>query len=312
MAQKSDIFISHVSADRKLARALQQCIQADFNSLSVFVSSDGGQSGGQSIEAGEWFKQVKSALLECKLAIVLCSPLATQRAWVAFEAGAAWSLKGVKVALLCHSHMRPGGLPSPYSQLQAMEVDAKGVAWLYEQITKRFSAIKHAPPTEREAAAVRLMSRAESEVIVERNICAQINAVMALSYRDDPVRREFLLVRTNSSERWTFPKGSLEKVSDISDYQRYARNELLEESGAAGEVFENHCEPFQYVKSNGALRWVLAFAARVDKIGVARELSRTPKWCGLDEARELLARGRDGAGQAGLHKALDFVAAFKG
>ena len=306
MGKQFDIFISHSSADRKVARALQRSIEEDFNTLSVFVSSDG-----RSIDAGEWFKQVKGALESSKVAIVLCSPQAAQSAWVAFEAGAAWAAKGVKVALLCHSHMSPSGVPAPFKQLQAVEVDLKGVGWLYEQITERFKSIRRPPSQDRVDAAVRSLSLAETEVIVERGLCARVNAVMALGYRDDKKGvREYLLVQTGGGDKWTFPKGSLNMVSDIADYQRHARKELLEESGAAGEVFESYFDPFEYVKSDGSRRWVLAFAARVDKMGIASESSRHPRWCSHAQARALLGQGRDPSECVGLYLALDFVAAF--
>lgn len=80
------VFISHTGAEREIALALQDRLQADFGqAVKVFVSSDL-----VSIKAGEiWLNAVEKALRDAVAVIVVCSPASVSRPWVQFEAGVA-------------------------------------------------------------------------------------------------------------------------------------------------------------------------------------------------------------------------------
>lgn len=302
-----DIFVSHVSGDAELAIALKQCIEEDFTSLEVFVSSDS-----RSIDAGEWLKQVKSGLGESKVVIVLCSPESVRRPWIAFEAGAAWLNKGSRLVLLCHSGMQQDLLPLPFGSLQAVRIDSKGLAWVHQQIKDKFpKAVKRTPSEERVSAAVRKLDKAVQSIIERRQLRDQVSSVMALCFRDTDHGREYLLARTSSGGKWTFPKGTIKIGSDMSDYIELLRLELLEEAGAAGELFEQHFGPFPYVKDSGESRQVLAFPVRAELRQAPLEAARSPTWFGPDEARQQLGAGRRPEIARGLLQALDFVVRYR-
>lgn len=109
------VFISHIHEERELAAAFKELIQRTFSpSVPVFVSSDE-----SSVQMGEkWLDEVTSALQECALEVVVCSPKSVLRPWINFEAGAGW-IRGIPVVPLCHSGMFPEALPLPLNLLQS-------------------------------------------------------------------------------------------------------------------------------------------------------------------------------------------------
>ena len=298
-----DVFISHVSSDAELAMALKQCIEDDFTSLLVFASSDN-----RSIGAGGWMEQIRAALKDSKVVIVLCSPESIRRPWIAFEAGAAWLRKGVSLVLLCHSGMRPSELGPPFDHLQAKGIDLAGLRWVYDEISSQFAQVKRAPEPRRVNEAVLRLESAAGKIMRLRNLREVVNCVMALSYRNIDGARQFLLVRTTAGSKWTFPKGRIQTGSEMSDVLEHLRAELLEEAGASGLVVGSHFGPFTYVKDSGERRQVLAFPVRVEVDGGPVENGRQPKWCSLDLARGLLSEGRDLESAKGLVSALDYLA----
>jgi hypothetical protein len=50
------------------------------------------------------------------------SPDALTRPWINFEIGVAWALK-IRIIILCHRGLTCGGLPRPYSSLQAVDLN---------------------------------------------------------------------------------------------------------------------------------------------------------------------------------------------
>src|SRR5436853_4915577 len=97
------VFISHVSSETELAQVLKRHLIRDFPDLDVFVSSDG-----KSIQAGDnWLDELRKALRNAKVVIVLCSLESIGRPWVNFEAGAGWIQRRIQVIPVCHSGMRP-------------------------------------------------------------------------------------------------------------------------------------------------------------------------------------------------------------
>ena len=114
VSMPTQVFISHISAERALARFLKIRVEKDFLGLvSVFVSSDQ-----DSIEAGKsWLNALHRGLDNMGLQIVLCSPVSIGRPWVNFEAGAAW-VKQIPIMPLCHSGLGLDKLPMPLSTFQ--------------------------------------------------------------------------------------------------------------------------------------------------------------------------------------------------
>ncbi|HEX3555449.1 MAG TPA: TIR domain-containing protein [Thermoanaerobaculia bacterium] len=131
LAQRK-VFISHVSSETELAQVLKRHLIHDFRDLDVFVSSDG-----KSIQAGDnWFEELRKALKNAKVEIVLCSLESIGRPWVNFEAGAGWILR-IRVIPVCHSGMRPNELPLPLNLLQTIEASQpNGLQRLYDSIAE--------------------------------------------------------------------------------------------------------------------------------------------------------------------------------
>jgi hypothetical protein len=101
--------------------------------VDVFESSDR-----ISIPAGtKWLSEVTEALRRADLHLILCSPEATRRPWIQFEAGAA-HLRGIPIIPLSHSGLTCAQLPVPLSVYEGLQIsDPEGLTALY-------SAIAHA------------------------------------------------------------------------------------------------------------------------------------------------------------------------
>jgi 8-oxo-dGTP pyrophosphatase MutT (NUDIX family) len=120
--------------------------------------------------------------------------------------------------------------------------------------------------------------------------------VAAVCYRRRGPSIEFLLVNTNGGGKWTFPKGDPE--SDLSHGQA-AEREAHEEAGVRGRIDSRHfC---LYIHSKGVF-WkppgvreyvIKAFLLEVERTEEPHEESRTPTWFGPEEARKILAKGRE-------------------
>jgi 8-oxo-dGTP pyrophosphatase MutT (NUDIX family) len=98
---------------------------------------------------------------------------------------------------------------------------------------------------------------------------------------------EFLLVRTRTGARWTFPKGGREPGETLAEA---AAREAIEEAGAAGRVAGEALAQYRY---RGDV--VAAFLLVVEDDGLGAEPGRDPTWLGLEAAHSRLAEGRDGA-----------------
>ena len=117
-----------------------------------------------------------------------------------------------------------------------------------------------------------------------------------------PVRRreagglEFLLVRTSNSERWTFPKGNVERGESMSEA---AAREAREEAGINGRVGSDPLGVYRYAPSRNGFDDVTAFLLEVEQDGLGAEHGRHPTWLGFEAARSRLVVGRDpGYGEA--------------
>jgi 8-oxo-dGTP pyrophosphatase MutT (NUDIX family) len=142
--------------------------------------------------------------------------------------------------------------------------------------------------------------------------------VAAVCYRRPRQTVEFLLVNTNGGSKWTFPKGAPEPSLSHS---RAAEREAWEEAGVRGQIEPQHFH--LYIHSKGVF-WkppgvrefvVKAFLLEVEQNGAATEPMRNPTWFTADEARKILAKGREVKYarelQAVIDRALDQISANK-
>jgi hypothetical protein len=131
MPLRSRLFISHISEEKAFAAQLKRVLTRDFLGLvEVFVSSDT-----ESIGAGEeWLQSVATALRECAIVVILCSPDSVRRPWINFEAGAAW-MREIPIVPVCHLGLLPRDLPVPLSLRQGIALESpEGLNRLYKKI----------------------------------------------------------------------------------------------------------------------------------------------------------------------------------
>ena len=132
--------------------------------------------------------------------------------------------------------------------------------------------------------------------------------VAAICYRKRGPQVEFLLVNTNGGNKWTFPKGATD--ARLSHAQA-AEREALEEGGAVGVIEPRHFHLYLHSKGvfwqpNGVQEFVVkAFLMEVTRTQKPRETMRNPTWFGAEEARKVLARGREVKYAAELQTVVD-------
>jgi 8-oxo-dGTP pyrophosphatase MutT (NUDIX family) len=120
--------------------------------------------------------------------------------------------------------------------------------------------------------------------------------VAAVCYRRRGHAIEFLLVNTNGGSKWTFPKGDPELSLSHS---RAAEREAWEEAGARGTIQSRHFHLYihskgVFWKSPGVQEFVVkAFLLEVAQAHEPQEVKRNPSWFGPDEAKKILAKGRE-------------------
>ncbi len=132
--------------------------------------------------------------------------------------------------------------------------------------------------------------------------------VAAVCYRWRGSSVEFLLVNTNGGHKWTFPKG--DPAASLSHSQA-ADREAWEEAGARGHIEPRHFH--LYIHSKGVF-WkppgvqefvVKAFLMEVMHAGHPPEGMRNPTWFSPDEAKRILAKGREVKYARELHAVVD-------
>ena len=132
MADKTLVFISHITEEAKLANILKSHLEEAFlRMVDIFVSSDS-----KSIVPGDpWLNKIVHALQNASLALILCSQRSIKRPWINFEAGACW-VRDVPIIPVCHTDLHPGGLPNPLNSLQAIEASRESGL---RQVTQRIA-----------------------------------------------------------------------------------------------------------------------------------------------------------------------------
>src|ERR1700746_1991320 len=140
---------------------------------------------------------------------------------------------------------------------------------------------------------------------VSRSLPLQVAAVC---YRRRAGAIEFLLVNTNGGNKWTFPKGSTEpKLS----HSQAAEREAFEEAGAMGVIEPRHFHLYIHSKGvfwqpQGVQEFVIkAFLMEVTSTRIPGEAMRNPTWFPADEARKILAKGREVKYAAELQRVID-------
>ena len=120
--------------------------------------------------------------------------------------------------------------------------------------------------------------------------------VAAVCYRRRGTELEFLLVNTNGGGKWTFPKG--DPAPEMSHSQA-AEREALEEAGVRGHIEPRHFHVYIHSKgvfwrNPGVQEFVIkAFLLEVEKAVHPEEEMRNPTWYSPEEARKILAKGRE-------------------
>lgn len=120
--------------------------------------------------------------------------------------------------------------------------------------------------------------------------------VAAICYRRRGQSVEFLLVNTNGGGKWTFPKGGPEPSMSHS---QAAEREAWEEAGVQGHIEPRHFHLYLHSKGvfwkpPGVREFVVkAFLMEVAEMLPGHEADRNPTWFSTDDARKLLAKGRE-------------------
>lgn len=120
--------------------------------------------------------------------------------------------------------------------------------------------------------------------------------VAAVCYRRLGHGIEFLLVNTNGGGKWTFPKGDPEPSMSHS---HAAEREAWEEAGVRGHIEARHFHLYLHSKGvfwkpPGVREFVIkAFLMEVEQSESSHEPDRNPTWFGADDAKKILAKGRE-------------------
>ncbi|MGB9233480.1 MAG: NUDIX domain-containing protein [Terriglobales bacterium] len=120
--------------------------------------------------------------------------------------------------------------------------------------------------------------------------------VAAVCYRRQNSHAEFLLVNTNGGSKWTFPKGA---PDTRLSHSQAAEREAREEAGAIGVIEPRHFHVYIHSKGvfwqpNGVQEYVVkAFLMEIRQTRKPHEDRRNPTWFEAEEARVILAKGRE-------------------
>ena len=132
--------------------------------------------------------------------------------------------------------------------------------------------------------------------------------VAAICYWRRGAAFDFLLVKTTSGDKWTFPKGA---TARRLSHSQAAEREALEEAGAVGVIEPEHFHLYLQPKGDSRLRNVVqefvvkAFMLEVTHTQPPQEPNRSPTWFSVDDARRALKRGREERHAAELRTVID-------
>src|ERR1700683_596746 len=137
----SQIFISFIHEEEEYAAAVKRFIGKVLGKAAEpFLASDKAQ-----IPAGEiWLDRIKEQLRQAQVMVLMLSPRSVKKAWVNFEAGAAW-IRELKVIPVCFNGMTKNKLPKPYSSYQGLNLfEAEDQFYLVSSIAAHLGML---PPT---------------------------------------------------------------------------------------------------------------------------------------------------------------------
>lgn len=142
--------------------------------------------------------------------------------------------------------------------------------------------------------------------------------VAAVCYRRRGQAVEFLLVNTNGGGKWTFPKGD---PDPSMSHSQAAEREAWEEAGVRGTIEPRHFHLYLHSKgvfwkTPGVREFVVkAFLLEVEQAAQPNEPERNPTWLTPEEAKKILAKGREVKYarelQAVIDRALEQIAVVK-
>ncbi len=126
---------------------------------------------------------------------------------------------------------------------------------------------------------------------------------------------EFLLVNTNGGGKWTFPKGAPEPAMSHS---QAAEQEAWEEAGVRGHIEPRHFHLYLHSKGvfwkpPGVREFVIkAFLMEVTEMLPGHEEDRNPTWFTPEDARKILAKGREVKYAREMQAVVDRAVAYLG
>ena len=148
-----NIFISHAVANKNIACALADTLEAAREDVTTFLASRPGD-----IRADEdWLEGIERALKKADTYIILLTPESVLRPWVNFEAGAAWFFQRQLVFLRIQA-LSTDDIPLPINSRQVYAIDDK------EQLVTVFKSLG-LPLTEPEIAAAKFADQAAKLVV---------------------------------------------------------------------------------------------------------------------------------------------------
>jgi len=144
-----------------------------------------------------------------------------------------------------------------------------------------------------------------------RKLC-ECEQAAAVCYRVRDEGIEFLLVRTRSGGRWTFPKGSAEPGLT---HAQAAAIEAFEEAGVHGRIEEASFARYDRRERGGARKSasrtgkqklaVYAYLCKVSRLSPPRESGRHRTWFSVEDAKRRLREGRRSSDGAEFARVVD-------
>lgn len=114
--EKPVIFVSHIHEEKEVAIGFKTLMEDRFLGIfTVFVTS----APEDNAPGDNWLTNIETALTDCSMLVLICSPYSIGRPWLNFEAGAAW-VRRIPAIPLCHSNLTPSQLPLPLKLLNGV------------------------------------------------------------------------------------------------------------------------------------------------------------------------------------------------
>ncbi len=127
-----NIFLSHITEESSVAKALKISLENALPGIEVFVSAADIHYGDQ------WLKAIDEAMESANIVLCLCSPGSVRRSWVNFESGSGWARR-LPVIPICYKGLTKEQLPDPLGIFQAVELtNPQACQELTERIASEF------------------------------------------------------------------------------------------------------------------------------------------------------------------------------